>query len=84
MNRPMIVAIDGSGFILMYASVHYSWRYFSIYLSIHLIIYDSTALCSALATFSVSWSIHSRYDFLDGGSARRKAAIYIEDNTNTE
>jgi hypothetical protein len=28
--------------------------------------------------------IHSRYDSLDGGSARRKAATYTQNNTNTE
>jgi hypothetical protein len=28
-------------------------------------------------------SIHSRYDSLDGGSARRKASTYTENNTNT-
>jgi hypothetical protein len=40
--------------------------------------YGSTALCRALARFFlVSWS-------LDGGSARRKASTYTQDNTNTE
>jgi hypothetical protein len=28
--------------------------------------------------------IHSRYDSLDGGSARHKAATYTQNNTNTE
>jgi hypothetical protein len=28
--------------------------------------------------------IHSRKDSLDGGSARRKAATYTQNNTNTE
>jgi hypothetical protein len=28
--------------------------------------------------------ISSRYDSLDGGSARRKVATYTQDNTNTE
>jgi hypothetical protein len=28
--------------------------------------------------------IHSRYDPLDGGSARRKASTYTHSNTNTE
>jgi hypothetical protein len=28
--------------------------------------------------------LHSRQGFLDGGSARRKAATYTQDNTNTE
>jgi hypothetical protein len=28
--------------------------------------------------------IHSRYDSLDGGSARRNAAIYTQNNINTE
>jgi hypothetical protein len=38
----------------------------------------------ALASFSVSWSVHSRYDSLDGGSALCKAAAYTQGNTNTE
>jgi hypothetical protein len=28
--------------------------------------------------------MHSQYDFLDGGSACRKAATYIQKSTNTE
>jgi hypothetical protein len=28
--------------------------------------------------------LHSRYDSLDGGSARLKAATYTQNNTNTE
>jgi hypothetical protein len=28
--------------------------------------------------------IHSRQNFFDGGSARRKAATYTQNNTNTE
>jgi hypothetical protein len=37
-----------------------------------------------LATFSVSSSIHSRQDSLEEWSARRKAATYTQNNTNTE
>jgi hypothetical protein len=28
--------------------------------------------------------VHSRYDFLEGGSAHRKAATYTHNNSNTE
>jgi cytidine deaminase len=37
-----------------------------------------------LATFSVSSSIQCQQGFLGGGSARRKAATYTQNNTNTE
>jgi hypothetical protein len=37
-----------------------------------------------LTAFSVSYSIRSRYDSFYGVSARRKAAICTQDNTNTE
>jgi hypothetical protein len=40
--------------------------------------YGSTVLCWTLTAFSVFDPIHSRYDSLDGGSARRKAATYTE------
>jgi hypothetical protein len=52
---------------------------------IHSFINGSTALCWALASSSFpSFFLHRRYDSLDGGSARRKAATYTQDNTNTE
>jgi hypothetical protein len=45
----------------------------------------------ALQPFAGPWPllkfldpIHSRWEPLDGGSARRKAATYTQDNTNTE
>jgi hypothetical protein len=48
-------------------------------------------LSMALQPFVEPWPlfqflnpIHSRQDSLDGGSARRKAATYIQNNTNTE
>jgi hypothetical protein len=47
-------------------------------------IYGSTALCWALVAFQFFNPIHSRKDSLDGGSARRKAATYTQNNTNTE
>jgi hypothetical protein len=47
----------------------------SMYLSIYLSIYGCTAICWTLPAFSVS---------LDGGSARRKAATYTQNNTHTE
>jgi hypothetical protein len=34
------------------------------------------------ADFSVSWSFYRRQDSLDGWSARRKASIWTQDNTN--
>jgi hypothetical protein len=48
-------------------------------------IYGYTAVCWTLAAFFQFLDpIHSRYDSLDGGSARRKAATYTQNNTNTE
>jgi hypothetical protein len=37
-----------------------------------------------LADFSLSYSIHSRYDSFEGGSAGRKAATYTQNNTDTQ
>jgi hypothetical protein len=37
-----------------------------------------------LAVFQFLNPIHSRYDSLDGESARRKAPAYTQNNTNTE
>jgi hypothetical protein len=37
-----------------------------------------------LAVFQFFNLIHSRQDFLDGGSARHKAATYTQNNKNTE
>jgi hypothetical protein len=49
------------------------------------------SLSMALQPFVGPWSlfqflipIHSRYDSLGGGSARRKAATYTQDDTNAE
>jgi hypothetical protein len=47
------------------------------------LFYGSTALLG-LRRFFCSLSIHSWYDSFDGGSARRKAATYTQNNTNTE
>jgi hypothetical protein len=41
-------------------------------------------LCWALVAFQFRNPIRSRQDFLDGRSARRKAATYTQNNTNTE
>jgi hypothetical protein len=46
--------------------------------------YSSTALCWSLAAFSVSLSMYSWQDSLDGESARRKATTYTQNNKNTE
>jgi hypothetical protein len=49
-----------------------------IELSSRLSIYGSTALCWSLAAFSVYLYLLTRYDSLDGGSARRNAASYTQ------
>jgi hypothetical protein len=49
-----------------------------IYLSIY------RPFCWILALFQFLNRIHSRQNSLDGGSARRKVAIYTQNNTNTE
>jgi hypothetical protein len=54
--------------------LHYYYYYY----------YGSTALCWTLAAFQSLNHIHIWYDSLDGGSARRKAFTYTQDNTNTE
>jgi hypothetical protein len=46
--------------------------------------YGSTAICWVLADFQFLDPIRSRQDSLVGGSARRKAATYIQNDTNTE
>jgi hypothetical protein len=58
----------------------------NLYPSAKITIYLSMTLQTlwTLAAFSVSWSIHRRWDSLDGGSARSKAATYTQNNTNTE
>jgi hypothetical protein len=37
-----------------------------------------------LPVFQFLNPVHSRYDSLDGGSARRKAGTYTQNYTNTE
>jgi heme/copper-type cytochrome/quinol oxidase subunit 2 len=37
-----------------------------------------------IMAFSVSWSYTLSVGLLDGGSARRKASTYMQNNTNTE
>jgi hypothetical protein len=60
-----------------------TWRY--IPEDITLTYYGSTALCWALyAIFSSFLILYRRQDSLDGGSARRKASTYTQDNTDTE
>jgi hypothetical protein len=39
--------------------------------------------CGAWPLFQFLKSVHSRYDSLNGGSARRKAATYTQNNTNS-
>jgi hypothetical protein len=50
-------------------------------------IHSSTALqpfVGPWSIFQVRNPLHSQYDSLDGGSARRKAATYTQDSINTE
>jgi hypothetical protein len=60
-------------------------------LQIYTVYYKSDKLTSmalqpwwTLAGFSVSKSVHNRWNSLDGVSDRRKAATYTQNNTNTE
>jgi hypothetical protein len=52
----------------------------SISLSLSLALQPSWSL----AAFQFHNPIHHSWDSLDGGSARRKAATYTQNNTNTE
>jgi hypothetical protein len=47
-------------------------------------IYGSKDLLLDFDRFFSFLILYSRQDSLDGGSARRKAAIYTQNNTNTE
>jgi hypothetical protein len=58
----------------MWNSYYYYYYYY----------YGSTTLCWALAAFQFLDTMHSREDYLDGGSARRKTATYTQENTTTE
>jgi hypothetical protein len=67
--------------------IHYSIFSDFFYLSIYLSIYLSMALqsfCWTLSDFSASSSFTQSVELLGRGSARRKAATYTQDNTNTE
>jgi hypothetical protein len=60
-----------------------------IYIYIYIHIYLSVALqsfCWTLAAFQLQNLLRCRYDFLDGGSAHRKAATctHTQGNTNTK
>jgi hypothetical protein len=46
--------------------------------------YGSTAHCRAMAALQFLGPIHSRQDALDEELARRRAATFTRDNTNTE
>jgi hypothetical protein len=61
---------------LIYLSAYLS-RYLSVCLSVYLPTYGSTALEGLGHFFSLQ-------DSLDGGSDRRKATAYTQNNTNTE
>jgi hypothetical protein len=53
------------------------------FICFHLFTNGSTALCWALAAFSVSQSYTQSVGHLDGGSARRTAATCTEQHTQT-
>jgi hypothetical protein len=53
-------------------------------LSVCISVYGSTALCWMLAAFQILNPVHSRYYSLEGRSARRQAATYTQNNTDTE
>ena len=53
----------------------------SVLLYIYLWLYS---LLFGLGRFFSFLILHSRYDSLDGGSARHKAATYTQSNTNTD
>jgi hypothetical protein len=55
-----------------------------MYLSINQPIYDSTVFLLDLGCFSSFFILYTVGDSLDGGSPRRKAATYAQNNTNTE
>jgi hypothetical protein len=62
------------------------WTIISVNIFRHIFIHSfmnrSTALCWALASSSVPLPfLYSRWDSLDGGWARHKAATYTQDNT---
>jgi hypothetical protein len=59
-----------------------SYSYPSIHPSIHPSIYGSKAISGPWSLFQFLNPIHSQQDSLDGGSARRKAATYTQNNTN--
>jgi hypothetical protein len=50
----------------------------------YLSLYGYRALCWALSAFQFPKPTPSRYDSLDRGPARRKAATFTQHNTNTE
>jgi hypothetical protein len=52
-----------------------------MYLSIYLCLYSP--LLDLGRFFNILSLLHSRYDSMDRGSARRKAASCTQDNTNT-
>jgi hypothetical protein len=52
--------------------------------TISLSIYGSTALCWASDAFQFLELLHSRYDSLDGESARRKTVTCTQDSINAE
>jgi hypothetical protein len=62
-------------------SLHFNIWETSIYLSSYLGLYIPLL---DLGCFQFLNPIHRRWDSLDGGSARRKAAAYTQNNTNTE
>jgi hypothetical protein len=68
----------GEGCVTQQGFIQATFCSICLSVSVCLSVFGSVALCWTLAAFSVFLSIHSRYNSLDGGSARRKAA------TNTQ
>jgi hypothetical protein len=54
----------------------------SIYLSIYLWLYSISLGLGRFLSFLIF--LHSRQDYFDGGSARRKTATYTQNNTTIE
>jgi hypothetical protein len=57
---------------------------FDIIIIVIIMIMDLQPFVWLWPFFQILDPIHRRQDSLDGGSARRKAATYTENNTNTE
>jgi hypothetical protein len=64
--------------------VRWGWFVVSIIIIIIIIIKGLQPFVGPWLLFQFLDPMHSRYNSLERASARRKAAIYTQDNTNTE